>query len=149
MAEQEVWYTARDGQQYGPFDFATLKEMAANGQLVPADLVWRPGMTEWAPAGNTGGLFPARPPLPPRPPIRTLDYHTPAHLAEQKDWVAAMLLCFFLGGFGIHRFYTGHTGIGLLQLLTCGGCGIWAFVDLILILVGSYTDANGLPLRKN
>ena len=52
---------------------------------------------------------------------------------EGKDWLTALLLCFFVGGFGGHRFYTGHTGTGIVQLLTLGGCGIWALIDLILI----------------
>jgi len=67
---------------------------------------------------------------------------------EGKDWLTALLLCFFLGVFGIHRFYTGHTVIGVVQLLTLGGCGIWALVDFIMIIVGSFKDANGRILVK-
>lgn len=66
----------------------------------------------------------------------------------QKDWLTALLLCIFLGGLGIHRFYSGHTGIGLIQLITLGGCGIWTLIDLIKIATGSYVDANGQPLFK-
>ncbi|MEI7620836.1 MAG: TM2 domain-containing protein [Candidatus Falkowbacteria bacterium] len=61
---------------------------------------------------------------------------------ESKDWLTTLLLCIFLGGFGIHRFYTGHTVIGVIQLLTFGGCGIWVLIDLIMIITDSYTDAN-------
>jgi hypothetical protein len=67
---------------------------------------------------------------------------------SEKSWLVTLLLCFFLGVFGIHRFYTGHTGIGVAQLLTGGGCGIWALIDFIMILVGNYKDASGLPLKK-
>lgn len=67
---------------------------------------------------------------------------------SDKDWIVTLLLCFFLGFLGIHRFYAGHTGIGVVQLLTLGGCGIWALIDFILILVGAFKDGQGRPLKK-
>lgn len=70
------------------------------------------------------------------------------HPGERKEWLVTLLLCFFLGGLGAHRFYSGHIGIGIVQLLTVGGCGIWALIDFIRILIGSYTDANGNKLVK-
>ena len=73
----------------------------------------------------------------------------PLQVAQQRDWLTTLLLCLFLGVFGIHRFYTGHTAIGVIQLLTFGGCGIWALIDLILIISGSYTDSNGVQLRRS
>ena len=48
----------------------------------------------------------------------------------------ALLLCLFLGGLGIHRFYMGDIGIGFLQLLTLGGLGIWSLIDLVRICTG-------------
>ncbi len=60
-----------------------------------------------------------------------------------KSQVVAALLCFFLGALGIHRFYLGYITIGVIQLLTLGGCGIWALIDFILILVGSLKDKEG------
>lgn len=70
-------------------------------------------------------------------------------MGMQKDWLTALLLCIFVGYLGVHRFYTGHIVIGLIQLFTLGGCGIWWIIDLIMIAAGSYTDSNGLPLLKN
>ena len=66
---------------------------------------------------------------------------------ENKEWLVVMLLCFFLGGLGVHRFYVGKIGTGIAQLLTCGGCGIWALIDFVMILVGNFTDAEGNPIK--
>jgi TM2 domain-containing membrane protein YozV len=67
---------------------------------------------------------------------------------EQKDWLTTLLLCLFTGSFGGHRFYTGYTGIGIAQLCTLGGCGIWAIYDLVMIITQKYVDAQGRPLLK-
>ncbi|MBS1255419.1 MAG: hypothetical protein MAG581_01220 [Deltaproteobacteria bacterium] len=63
-----------------------------------------------------------------------------------KSKLTAILLCFFLGGFGIHRFYLGYTLIGVIQLLTLGGFIIWAIVDLIRLIIGSLKDSDGNDL---
>ena len=70
-----------------------------------------------------------------------------------KSKVVAGVLGILLGGFGIHRFYLGYTGIGIAQIavtiLTLGLGAVWGFIEGILILVGSgiTTDAQGRPLR--
>ncbi len=63
------------------------------------------------------------------------------YIDEPKDWIVTLLLSFFLGCLGVHRFYKGHTGICVAQLLTLGVCGIWEFIDFIIILVGNFKDA--------
>jgi TM2 domain-containing membrane protein YozV len=66
--------------------------------------------------------------------------------ASPKSRLAALLLCFFFGLFGVHRFYVGKIGTGILQIITLGGLGIWTLVDFILIIVGSFRDAQGRPV---
>jgi len=63
-------------------------------------------------------------------------------MTSNKSRTTTLLLCIFLGGIGIHRFYVGKIGTGILQLLTCGGFGIWSLIDLILIATGSFTDKD-------
>ena len=60
-----------------------------------------------------------------------------------KSQIIALVLAFFLGGLGIHRFYLGYTTIGIIQLLTAGGCGIWALIDFIRILLGDLQPMDG------
>lgn len=67
---------------------------------------------------------------------------------SSKDWLVTLLLCFFVGYLGIHRFYVGKTGTGIAQLLTCGGCGIWALIDFITIIMGNFTDAEGKFIKN-
>jgi TM2 domain-containing membrane protein YozV len=62
---------------------------------------------------------------------------------KEYSWTAAILLCFFLGVLGIHRFYLGHIGMGVLYLLTGGLCGIGALIDFILLLTGGLKPKNG------
>ncbi len=63
--------------------------------------------------------------------------------AGSKSQLVALLLVIFVGGLGIHRFYLGYTTIGIIQLLTLGGCGIWALIDLIRIITGDLKPADG------
>ena len=66
----------------------------------------------------------------------------------QKAWLTTLLLALFAGTLGVHRFYTGHTLFGVIQLLTCGGGGFWTLYDIIMIVTNKYTDAQGRPLAK-
>ena len=67
---------------------------------------------------------------------------------SEKGFVPAILLCFFLGALGIHRFYVGKIGTGILQLFTLGGLGIWALIDFIMIVTGNFKDKQGMVIKS-
>ncbi len=69
-------------------------------------------------------------------------------IIRDKGFVPTILLCFFLGALGIHRFYVGKIGTGVLQLVTFGGLGIWALVDFVMIAVGNFKDSEGNPIKS-
>jgi len=68
---------------------------------------------------------------------------------SDKGFVATLLLCLFLGGLGIHRFYVGKVGTGILMILTLGGLGFWILIDLIMIAVGSFKDKEGRYIKSS
>lgn len=81
------------------------------------------------------------------------EYDSPSDYEFELDdddspykFVVALLLCVFLGVLGIHRFYVGKIGTGILMLLTGGGCGIWYLIDMILIATGNFRDKHGVRL---
>lgn len=65
---------------------------------------------------------------------------------KKKTYLATLLLCFFLGHLGIHRFYIGKVGTGLLMLLTVGGLGIWYLADLTMIILGKFKTKEGISV---
>jgi TM2 domain-containing membrane protein YozV len=72
--------------------------------------------------------------------------------SNRKSKLTAILLCFFLGGIGIHDFYLGYTKNGIIKILLtcCTGFGgsLWALIDFIRLLTGDLrTDARGVKLK--
>jgi len=68
---------------------------------------------------------------------------------EKRNFLTALLLSIFLGTLGIDRFYMGYIGLGVLKLVTGGGCGIWWLIDVILIATKQLKDVNGNALEGN
>ena len=114
------------GTEAGPYAAQDLAMQARSGSLKANTMVRRAdGTGGWFAAGEIPGIF------------------------SQKEWLTALLLSLFVGSLGIDRFYLGYTGLGVLKLITFGGCGIWALIDLIRIATGSLGDANGMPLKRS
>jgi hypothetical protein len=120
---QESFFVQRFGQEEGPVTFSDLQMMARTGQVQASTLARKEG-GQLFPVGEIPGVF------------------------SRKDWLTALLISFFLGGLGIDRFYLGHVGLGIVKLITLGGCGIWALIDFILIALNNVRDSDGLPLKK-
>jgi len=79
-----------------------------------------------------------QPPPVAMPPKPTVDQF--GNPISPKSRLACALLAWFVGIFGVHRFYVGKVGTGIAMIFTLGGLGIWVLVDLIMILVGSFKD---------
>jgi TM2 domain-containing membrane protein YozV len=69
-------------------------------------------------------------------------------VTTKSKFYPTFFLCLFLGVLGIHRFYNGKIKSGIAQLLTCGGLGVWAFIDLLMILLGKFKDVNNAPIQN-
>jgi TM2 domain-containing membrane protein YozV len=71
-----------------------------------------------------------------------------AKALDERKILPVFLLAFLLGPFGVHRFYVGKVGTGLLQLVTLGGLGIWVLVDLVMIITGNFRDKDGEKITE-
>ena len=66
---------------------------------------------------------------------------------SEKSGIACLLFLLLLAPLGLHRFYVGKVGTGILFLITGGGLGLWWLIDLIILIVGSFTDADGAAVK--
>lgn len=76
--------------------------------------------------------------------------HTYMTMTSDKDKKTATILCAigFIGVGGLHDFYVGKIGLGLLKLFTANFALVGTFIDIIKLSTGAYTDNTGAPLRK-
>ena len=111
------------GQEQGPVDFGTLAQMAVNNQIKSDTPVRTADSQQYFAAKDVPSLY------------------------SDKEWLTMVLIAWLLGSFGGDKFYKGETGLGVAKLLTCGGCGIWAIYDLIMIILRKQHDVDGRPYR--
>lgn len=123
-SQSQLYFAQIMGQEHGPYDMSALAAMVQSGNIQPDTLLRAnaSGSTQFL-AKNLPGLF------------------------SPKEWIIAILLSVLVGGLGVDRFYVGHVGLGVLKLITCGGVGIWALIDIVLFALRKVNDSNGLPLR--
>ena len=74
-------------------------------------------------------------------------YRESADISD-KSFVLTLILCLFTGIIGIHRFYAGKIGTGILMMFTLGGSLIWVLVDLIRICLGLFKDIDGRIIKN-
>ena len=69
-------------------------------------------------------------------------------ITSDKKKFIALLLCIFGGYLGLHLFYVGRIGKGILYIFTAGLCGIGWLIDIFMIATGAFRDNVGNPLRQ-
>jgi hypothetical protein len=125
MTTSDSFTIQRMGAEEGPYSLEDLKAMARARHIKATTLVKRgDGTGSWFNASEIPGVF------------------------SERDWLTTLIISFLVGWFGIDRFYLGYTGLGILKLITFGGCGVWYIVDLILIAMGNLDDSEHQPLRR-
>lgn len=117
-----TWLIALPGYPQQPYSVLELRQLVIAGNINSATPLKDP---------TTGSVYTAK---------------IVPGLFSKREYTTTLLLSFFLGGWGVDRFYLGQTGLGVAKLLTAGGCGVWALIDFIMIAMRKVNDNEGLPL---
>jgi hypothetical protein len=148
--ETEIRITVlRHGRTFGPFTVEQANSLLEEGRLSPSDKAIYSGLSNYTSLSAVPGIVTF-------PPRRSQLYGSvPSdELCSDKLILPAFLLAFIIGPLGIHRFYVGKTGTGIAMLvLSITVIGlivtiIWATVDWIMIVCGSFTDNEGRKLTQ-
>lgn len=130
-------------QNYGPYSLEEANRLIVSGQLSRDDLAWVEGTPSW----TRLGLVPGTVDVPPMP-------GSAEDGSSDRLILPAFLLAFFIGVFGVHRFYVGKTTSGIVMIvLTCTLIGavvtaIWSMIDWIMIVCGAFEDREGRRLTR-
>jgi len=116
------WRVQLPGQPAIDVDTEQLRSMAAVRMVLPLTMVQDAASGILYPASQIPGVY------------------------SQRSYITTLLLSFFFGYLGVDRFYLGYTGLGIAKLLTLGGCGVWALIDLILVAMRKVSDSEGRTL---
>ncbi len=149
-----MWHYILNEKTSEAVDIATIKKLLETGVITNDTLVWTAGMNQWIPVSQTNIGAPA---LPKRITVDINNGSLHAQLARKKSncsRVAYIILALFLGGFGIHNFYAGHTKIGLLQLAlllsgACFGPIPWIVLAVFILIEICVTTTDGKGLSFN
>lgn len=134
------YYADSSNNPAGPHTLDELGKMAAEGKITPQTYVVEEGGSDWK---TYEAVLSSVTPI-----TEVVPAPEGAFDSGGRSWLVALLLCFFLGCLGAHRFYAGYKLLGVVQLITFGGLGIWALIDLIMIALGKFRDAQGRPLSR-
>ncbi|MFT4515195.1 MAG: hypothetical protein ACI91B_003909 [Planctomycetota bacterium] len=140
----------RDDESFGPYSIEDVNQLLMSGRLDSDDLAWLEGTPDWTELRAIPGVI-AVPPVPRSTRHQDEDYDPDC---SDRLILPAFLMAFFVGALGVHRFYVGKTGSGIAMLvltLTIFGIfisAIWAFVDWIVIVSGSFRDGEDRLLKK-